>query len=125
MLDLKKCAALEIARQSLDADLAFRIRCRRNKLLGLWAAAQMDLDHRTADVYARSVVARGVDTSSDGVLAELLAEDARKAGTELFTSVILAKMERSFYIAALEYAATETPPRVQATQPHQTERTVV
>jgi len=40
-----------------DEELRFKIGARRNKLLGLWAAAEMGLTGATAEEYARSVVA--------------------------------------------------------------------
>jgi len=40
-----------------DAEIQFRIMARRNKLLGLWAAAEMGLAGDKADAYAKSVVA--------------------------------------------------------------------
>ena len=40
-----------------DAEVQFKIMARRNKLLGLWAAAEMGLAGDKADAYAKSVVA--------------------------------------------------------------------
>ena len=40
-----------------DAEVQFKIMARRNKLLGLWAAAEMGLAADKADAYAKSVVA--------------------------------------------------------------------
>jgi hypothetical protein len=39
-----------------DADMQFRIMARRDKLLGLWVAAEMGLLGEKADAYAKSVV---------------------------------------------------------------------
>lgn len=39
-----------------DEELRFRIGARRNKLLGLWAAAEMGLTGAAAEDYAKSVV---------------------------------------------------------------------
>ena len=40
-----------------DAEIQFKIMARRNKLLGLWAAAEMGLSGDKAEAYAKSVVA--------------------------------------------------------------------
>jgi hypothetical protein len=40
-----------------DEELRFKIGARRNKLLGLWAAAEMGLSGAAAEEYAKSVVA--------------------------------------------------------------------
>jgi hypothetical protein len=44
------------ARYRHDQELQFKVKARRNKLLGLWAAARMGLNGDAADAYARSVV---------------------------------------------------------------------
>jgi hypothetical protein len=44
------------ARYKHDQELQFKVKARRNKLLGLWAAARMGLTGDAAETYARSVV---------------------------------------------------------------------
>ena len=44
------------ARYRHDQELQFKVKARRNKLLGLWAAARMGLTGDAAEAYARSVV---------------------------------------------------------------------
>ena len=44
-----------------DQELAFRIAARCAKLLGLWAASQMNLEGKEAEAYAESLVHAGVD----------------------------------------------------------------
>lgn len=84
-----------------DADLQFRALARRNKLLGLWAAALLGLTAEEADAYAKSVIAadfeevgdedvfrkvhgdltaKGIDVSGDEVRSQMLAlaAEARK-----------------------------------------------
>ena len=39
-----------------DQDLQFRVKARRNRLLGLWAAQRMGLDGEAAQAYAQEVV---------------------------------------------------------------------
>ena len=45
------------ARFKHDQELQFKIKARRNRLLGLWAAEQMGLGGAEADAYAATVVA--------------------------------------------------------------------
>ncbi|MBV9152304.1 MAG: DUF1476 domain-containing protein, partial [Alphaproteobacteria bacterium] len=44
------------ARYKHDQELQFKVKARRNKLLGLWAAGRMGLSGGAADTYAREVV---------------------------------------------------------------------
>jgi hypothetical protein len=44
------------ARYRHDQELQFKVKARRNKLLGLWAAGRMGLTGDAAETYARSVV---------------------------------------------------------------------
>jgi hypothetical protein len=39
-----------------DQELQFKVKARRNRLLGLWAAKRMGFDAATAETYAREVV---------------------------------------------------------------------
>src|SRR3546814_1105391 len=48
-----------------DAETAFRIAARRNRLLGLWAAEQMKLTHEEAEAYAKAVVQRSEENTSE------------------------------------------------------------
>jgi hypothetical protein len=44
------------ARFKHDQELQFRVKARRNRLLGLWAAERMRLDGDAAQAYAREIV---------------------------------------------------------------------
>lgn len=39
-----------------DLDLQFKVKARRNRLLGLWAAARIGLGEAEAEAYAREVI---------------------------------------------------------------------
>jgi hypothetical protein len=63
-----------------DEELRFKIGARRNKLLGLWAAAEMGLTGATAEEYARSVVAADL-MDADAVFRKIRGDfDAAKLG---------------------------------------------
>lgn len=50
---------------ALDADLQFRVTARRNKLLGLWAAALLGKTGAEADAYAAEVVKSDFQEAGD------------------------------------------------------------
>ena len=53
-----------------DEELCFKIGARRNKLLGLWAAAEMGLLGAAAEEYAKSVVATDLN-GADAVFRKI------------------------------------------------------
>ncbi len=53
------------AKYQFDEEMAFRITARRNKLFGLWVAAQLGLTGRNADAYAQSVVVADFEEPGD------------------------------------------------------------
>ena len=59
---------------ALDEHLRFRAEARRNKLLGLWAAAEMGMTPDEVGAYAKAVVAAAVRPG--GVLAKVTADIA-------------------------------------------------
>lgn len=61
------------AKHAMDADTAFRVRARRNRLLGEWAADQKGADADATKAYAMNLVQLGA--SSDAALMERLEED--------------------------------------------------
>ena len=48
-----------------DADMQFKIMARRNKLLGLWAAAQMGKSGDAAQAYAKEVIVADMEEPGD------------------------------------------------------------
>jgi len=55
-----------------DAELRFRARARRNKLVGLWAAGKLGLTGAAAESYAADIVTIDVDKpDSDGVFVRV------------------------------------------------------
>ena len=111
---MRLSAKFEIAKHCFDEYLTFRVRSRRNKLLGLWAAAQLGMSGQAADAYAKWVVSAGIDQPGDDALAQRIADNAAATGVVLEKAAITAEMERLAGIASLEFAATELPPQAQA-----------
>jgi hypothetical protein len=88
-----------------DEELRFKIGARRNKLLGLWAAAEMGLIGASAEDYAKSVVAADLE-GADAVYRKICGDfDATKLAHS--DHVILRKMEE-FLAAAADQIMHET-----------------
>ena len=114
MLELKNCAKFEIAKHCCDEELSFRIRNRRNRLLGLWAAARLGMSGETADAFAKWVVSKGIDQPREQLLAGGIGDNAAASGVVLDEGMIRAEMDRLWQVAAMEYPATERPSQPRA-----------
>lgn len=66
-----------------DAEIAFRIAARRNRLVGLWAAEQMKLTPEEADAYSKSVVQADFEEAGDDDVVHKLLGDLTAAGVEI------------------------------------------
>jgi hypothetical protein len=63
-----------------DEELRFKIGARRNKLLGLWAAAELGLSGAAAEAYAKSVVTADLK-GADAMFRKIRGDfDAAKLG---------------------------------------------
>ncbi len=107
MVDANKCANYEIAKQCFDEDLEFRVRTRRNRLLGLWAAAELGLSGDRGDNYAKSIVTLGIEFPDDKAIIRQIVGDMRASGASCHEYAVRSEMDRLSRIAALEYAADE------------------
>jgi hypothetical protein len=81
-----------------DEELRFKIGARRNKLVGLWAAAEIGLTGAAAEDYAKSVVAAGM-AGADAAFRKLRGDfDAAKLAQS--DHLIHRKMEECLAAAA-------------------------
>ncbi len=64
----------------LDEELLFKAAARRNKLLGLWAAAKLGKTGDEADAYAKSVVIADFEEKGDDDVFRKVAKDFASAG---------------------------------------------
>ena len=70
----------EEARYAMDEATEFKVMARRNKLLGLWIAEQMDLIGDDADAYAKTVVLADLEEPGDeDVFRKVQADIASKS----------------------------------------------
>ena len=77
---------------ALDEEQKFKAEARRNKLLGLWAAAQLGISGDAANSYAREVVAADFEAGGDGVVRKVVADLAAK-GIAVTQAQLHAKMD--------------------------------
>lgn len=88
------------AKWAHDEDLRFRTIARRNKLLGLWAAAAMGLTGAAAESYANALLDLEVKGARDEDLAEKLRQDFHTHKVALSEHFIQRKMEELLAEAA-------------------------
>jgi hypothetical protein len=65
-----------------DAELRFKAKARRNKLLGLWAAQLMGLSGTEAEEYARTLVRADLDEPGDDDVFRKLRRDFDASGVD-------------------------------------------
>ncbi|MDX2101002.1 MAG: DUF1476 domain-containing protein [Alphaproteobacteria bacterium] len=70
----------EEAKWQLDQETMFRIRSRRNRLLGLWAAERMGHRGVEAESYARAVVESDLEQPGDEDIVTKVAADLAEVG---------------------------------------------
>jgi hypothetical protein len=71
------------AKYRLDEETKFRIRARRNKLLGLWLAKAFGLTGDAAEAYAKDVVAADLEKPGDDDVIEKVMTDIRARGVNI------------------------------------------
>lgn len=70
------------SRYQHDQELRFRIEARRNKLVGLWAAAKLGRDGAEADAYAQEVVKASFAKPGDEGVFDKVRADFDAAGVD-------------------------------------------
>ncbi len=77
-----------------EQELAFKVKARRNKLLGLWAAERLGLSGEAAQHYAREVLQSDLQRpGSDDIVAKIRA-DLTARGVACDEARIRAELER-------------------------------
>lgn len=66
-----------------DKELEFKITARRNKLVGLWAAAQFGMSSADAEAYAKAVVMSDLEKAGDEDIVGKLLADFQAKGIEM------------------------------------------
>jgi hypothetical protein len=88
---------------ALDEELRFKAEARRNRLLGLWAAAQLSLSGDEAKAYAREVVTADFDQAG-GVIRKVM-NDLDSSGIAISESEIRTKMGELMLEAIMQVKA--------------------
>ncbi len=82
-----------------DQDLQFRVTNRRNKLLGLWAAAELGKQGEAADAYAKEVVMSDFEAPGDDDVLQKVLADFQAAGVEMSAHRIRHHMDQLVSVA--------------------------
>jgi hypothetical protein len=69
------------ARFKHDQDLQFKVKARRNRMLGLWAADRMGLAGEAADAYAKEVIDAEFHGGDRHIVDKVVADIAAKGQT--------------------------------------------
>ncbi len=77
-----------------DQEMLFKITARRNKLLGLWAATQLDLEGADADAYAKEVVISDFEEAGDADVVRKVLGDLTDKGIEIDEKQLRKEMTR-------------------------------
>ncbi|MBO6719550.1 MAG: DUF1476 domain-containing protein [Rhizobiaceae bacterium] len=77
-----------------DEQLKFKAYARRNKLLGLWAAAELGKSGPEADAYAKEVVASDFEEAGDEDVFRKVRGDLDAAGVAVSDQDIRTQMEQ-------------------------------
>ncbi|HET7491549.1 MAG TPA: DUF1476 domain-containing protein [Bradyrhizobium sp.] len=76
----------------VDEELKFKALARRNRLLGLWAAAKLGLSGEAAVAYSREIVAAEFEEGGDAAVIAKLMSDLAAKGVAITEADIHAQM---------------------------------
>ena len=93
------------AKWAHDEELRFKVYARRNKLLGLWAAAEMGVSGPAADSYAKEVIASDFERVGEEDVFEKVRRDFDARKVTLSDHMIRRKMEELLDTAKLQIEA--------------------
>lgn len=96
------------AKYKLDQELIFKAQCRRNKLLGAWAAEHMGLTRAEGEAYARMLVSLNMEQPGVGRVLARVVEDFQRRGVRKGEGDVKVALQK-FYTEALESLAREFP----------------
>ena len=77
-----------------DQELAFRVKARRNHLLGLWAAEKLGLKGEGAEAYANTITDPATHLHGDGELVKKIARDFAAKDIPIDETRLLLELER-------------------------------
>ncbi len=77
-----------------DQEFAFKVKARRDRLLGLWAAERLGLKGEAAEAYARDVVAADLQKPGDQDVIDKVAGDFASKGVKLDATRVRVELDR-------------------------------
>jgi hypothetical protein len=78
-----------------EQELAFKVKARRHRLIGLWAAKQLGLAGDAAEAYARDLATTGLEHHGDDETVARIARDFAAKGVALDAAHIKLELESS------------------------------
>ena len=93
MTDFNDRRRAEETKAAMDEETAFRVMARRNKLVGIWAAARMNLSEAETEAYAKAVVQADFEEAGDEDVLRKLLGDMTSAGIEIDAAQVRAAMD--------------------------------
>ena len=83
MTDFNDRERAEEAHFAHDQEMLFRIQARRNRLIGEWAAARMNLSQAESEAYAKAVVQADFEEAGDEDVVRKVLGDLVSAGIDV------------------------------------------
>jgi hypothetical protein len=87
------------AKWAHDEELRFKVMARRDRLLGLWAAAELGLSGAAAEDYAKAVIQSAFHKSGDADMLRKLRDDFAAKKARRADSAIRRKMDELLALA--------------------------
>ena len=78
---------------AMDAETAFRVAARRNRLLGHWAAEKMGLSPEETEAYAKAVIQADFEEAGDEDVIRKVLGDLTSAGCDIDDAAVRAALE--------------------------------
>ena len=78
---------------AMDAETAFRVSARRNRLLGHWAAEKMGLTPEETDAYAKAVIQSDFEEAGDEDVIRKVVGDLTSAGCDIDEAAVRTALE--------------------------------
>src|SRR5262245_44178585 len=93
MTDFKDREKGEERKFAMDAETAFRVAARRNRLLAHWAAEQMGLGAEETDAYAKAVIQADFEAAGDEDVIRKVLGDLVAAGCDADADTVRGALE--------------------------------
>ena len=93
MTDFKDREKGEERKFVLDAETAFRVAARRNRLLGHWAAEKLGLGPEETEAYAKAVIQADFEEAGDEDVIRKVLGDLVAAGLDVDADTVRAALE--------------------------------